>query len=159
MYVVYYSRFKNKGEYFMATFMYILGLAEKVTKTVCPTCAQRGEVMDSCPTCHGTAIQKYRVPQYYLRKFPIEIVKIDRDPKTGILRYWENLCEFYYETTDPTLNPYVPAVPYGVHLVHDNKESAEQECDRINRFLFEEALKRLKPVDVKKIVWHSTGAH
>lgn len=125
----------------MATFMYILASTEKMVKTICPTCAQRGEVTDYCTACYGTGVQKHRFPQYHVIKCPIEIVKIDRDPKTGILRYWENLCEFYYETVDPSLNPNVPEVPYGVHLVHDYKESAEQECERINKFIYKKALR------------------
>jgi RecJ-like exonuclease len=119
----------------MANFMFILRPTEKVSKTVCPVCAERGEVLDSCPMCKGSAIKKNRFTQYYVQDKPIQIEKVDRDPKTGILRYWENTSEFYYDTTYPTLNKYVPEVPYGVHLCHDTRESAQVECDRINACL------------------------
>lgn len=119
----------------MANFMYVLRPTEKKFRVVCPACAKRGMILDICPTCHGNGYQCKRVTQYYVQDRPIEIEKVDRDPKKGILRYWENMSEFFYETTTPELNPNVPEVPYGVHLCHDNKKSAQVECDRINSFL------------------------
>ena len=121
----------------MANFMYILRPTKACIKTVCPTCTKRGMVMDSCDTCHGKAFIKHSIPQYYVQDKPIEITRVDRDATTGILRYWENMSEFYYETTYPSLNKFTPGVPYGIHLLHDNKQSAQAECDRINGFLFE----------------------
>ena len=88
----------------MATFMFVLRPTEKVYKSVCPACAARGEVLDSCTTCHGTAIKRFRFIQYYVQDRPVQIDKIDRDPKTGILRYWENMSEYYHETTTPDIN-------------------------------------------------------
>ena len=119
----------------MANYMYVLRPTEKVHKSVCPTCAKRGEVIDSCPSCHGSAIRKYRFVQYYVQDRPIQIVNVDRDPKTGILRYWENNSEFYHETTYNEMNKHIPDVPYGVHFCHDDKKSAETECNRINNYL------------------------
>ena len=123
----------------MANFMFVLRPTEKVYKSVCPICAERGEVIDSCPSCRGTAIKKYRFTQYYVQDKPISIEKVDRDPETGILRYWENMSEFYHETTTPELNKYVPEVHYGVHVCHHTKVSANTECDRINKYLADKA--------------------
>lgn len=124
----------------MATFMFVLRPTEKVYKSVCPACAARGEVLDSCTTCRGTAIKRFRFTQYYVQDRPIQIDKIDRDPKTGILRYWENMSEYYHETTTPDINKYVPEVPYGVHFCHDTRASAETECARINKYLADKAI-------------------
>lgn len=121
----------------MVNYMFILRPTEKVVKTVCPTCAKRGEVVNTCMTCHGSAVQKKHIPQYYVQDRPIPITYIDRDCDTGILRYWENSSEFYYETTCSKLNKYVPEVPYGVHLCHDTWKSAKAECERINNYLHE----------------------
>ena len=119
----------------MANFMYILRPTEKKFRAVCPACAKRGMIEDYCSTCHGTGTKGQKMMQYYVQDRPIEIEKVDRDPKTGVLRYWEDLSEFYYETLTPKLNSYVPEVPYGVHLCHDTKKSAQAECDRINKYL------------------------
>ena len=97
----------------MANYMFVLRPTEKVHKSVCPKCAERGEVLDSCPSCRGSAVKKYRFTQYYVQDRPIQIVQVDRDPETGILRYWENMSEYYHETTYPELNKYVPEVPHG----------------------------------------------
>lgn len=121
----------------MANFMYILRPTEQTRKTICLSCAKRGEVIDSCSCCHGTAINRKRIRQYYVQDRPIEIEKIDRDPKNGILRYWENKSDFFYETIIPELNKYVLEVPYGVHLCHDTRKSAQIECDRVNKYLRE----------------------
>lgn len=119
--------------------MFLLRPTKEARKKVCPTCALRGEVLDACPTCHGKATINYSVFQFIVKKNPITITHIDRDPGTGILRYWENSCEFFNETVDPSLNPYIPEVPYGVHLCHSTLESAQKECKRINSFLEKEA--------------------
>jgi hypothetical protein len=121
----------------MANYMFVLRPIEKVHKAVCPACAKRGEVLDTCKTCGGSAVKKYRFTQYCVQDKPIQIVKVDRDTKTGILRYWENMSEFFYEAVTNDLNSYVPEVPYGVHFCHDTKESAEAECARVNKYLSE----------------------
>ena len=122
----------------MANYMFVLRPGKDTRKVVCPACANRGEVISSCRVCGGNGTKKESIPAYYVQDRPIEIVKVDRDPKTGILRYWEGACDYFYETLDPSLNKYVPKVPYGVHICHDSKASAQQECDRINSFLKEE---------------------
>ena len=119
----------------MAYYMFILRPTEKKFKVVCPACAKRGEVVASCRTCCGAGVRGKSIMQYYVQEKPIEIEKVDRDPKNGILRYWENLSEFFYETVTPKLNKYAPDVPYGVHLCHDTRKSAEIECERINNYL------------------------
>jgi hypothetical protein len=124
----------------MANFMYVLRPVEKVHKSVCPRCAARGEVLDSCSECHGTAIKKTKLYQYYVQDKPIHIDHTDREPKTGILRYWEDSSEFYYETVYPELNKYVPNVPHGIHLCHDTMQSALVECERINNYIFDQKI-------------------
>lgn len=123
----------------MANYMFVLRPTEKVHKSVCPACAERGEVIDTCPVCRGSAVKKYRSVQYYVQDKPIQIIKVDRDPKNGILRYWEGASDFYHETTTNEMNRYVPDVPYGVHFCHDDKKSAEVECERINKYLASKA--------------------
>lgn len=123
----------------MANYMFVLRPTEKKFTTVCSACAKRGEVVDSCRTCHGKGITRKSVFQYYVQDRPIEINHVDRDPKTGILRYWEDASNFFYETITPDLNSNVPDVPYGVHLCHDNWKSAEAECERINEYLSKKA--------------------
>ena len=119
----------------MNTYMFVLRPTTRKLKVVCPTCASRGEVIDACETCRGTAIKKRNILQYYIQDKPIKINNIDRDPKTGILRYWENGSEFFYETVTPELNKYVPEVPYGIHLCHDSYKTAERERKRVNDYL------------------------
>lgn len=127
----------------MANYMFVLRPTSKTIKTVCPLCASRGEVITACPLCHGEGTQKHSVPQYYVQDKPIEITHTDRDPKTGVLRYWEDASEFYYETTYPELNRYAPAVPHGLHLVHDDVLTAKRECERINEYLLRKNGKNL----------------
>lgn len=119
----------------MANYMFVLRPTEKKYKTVCSLCAKRGEVLDDCSKCHGKGVTQSSLKQYYVQEKPIRIERVDRDPATGILRYWESSCEFFYETTYPELNDYVPEVPHGVHLCHDSYNSALAECERINKYL------------------------
>ena len=121
----------------MANYMFILRPGKDTRKVVCPACAKRGEVLSSCKVCGGHGTKTETIPAYYVKDRPIEIVKVDRDQDTGILRYWESACDYFYETITPDLNKYVPSVPYGIHLCHDDKLSAQCECDRINAFLRE----------------------
>lgn len=134
----------------MVNHMFVLRPTEKKLTVVCPTCVQRGEVVSNCRTCHGTGTKKKSIQQYYVQDRPIEIVCVDRDPENGILRYWENTCEFFHETLYPELNKYVPKVPYGVHLCHGTMKSAIAECDRINKYL-KEANKETFDTDTKFI--------
>lgn len=122
----------------MANYMFILRPMEKNYKCVCTACAKCGIVEESCNICNGTGVYHKRTTQYYVQDRPVYIESVDRDPKTGILRYWENSCEFFYETIYPELNKYVPNVPHGIHLCHDDKASANTECARINNYLKKE---------------------
>lgn len=128
----------------MANYMFVLRPTEKKVTTVCSACAKRGEVVDSCRTCHGKGTTRKSIFQYYVQARPIEIARVDRDPKNGILRYWEDASNFFYETVTSDLNKNVPDVPYGVHLCHDNWKSARAECDRINKYLNEKARQCVK---------------
>ena len=123
----------------MANYMFVLRNTEKRYRVVCPTCFKRGIVDDSCSTCGGAGTYRKMVIQYYVQDKPIHITKVDREPNTGILRYWENNWEFFYETVYPELNKYVPNVPHGIHLCHDCIETAQVECERINKYLINEA--------------------
>lgn len=117
---------------------------ETKKKRVCPVCYAKGEVTSGCYKCHGIGIINSKTVRYNVAHRPVEIVRIDRDPKTGIIRYWENQSEFFYETTTPALNKYVPEVPFGVHLIHDSFDEAYTEAERINRALEELEIKANK---------------
>ena len=135
----------------MANFMYVLRPTEKSHKTVCPVCAARGEVLDTCPACRGSAVKGYRVTQFYVQDRPIQIDHVDRDPKTGILRYWESMSDCYYETTTQEINKYMPDVPYGLHLCHEERKWAEIECERINQYLASKAAAERATVPPRKL--------
>ena len=138
----------------MANYMFVLRPTEKKYKVVCPECAKRGEVLATCRHCCGAGVRGKTVQQYYVQDKPIEIVEVDRDPKNGIIRYWENLSEFYYETTTPALNKYTLEVPYGIHLCHDTRKSAEAECERINKYLMEANKRHTSVVDKQDTYFH-----
>ncbi len=117
---------------------------EAQKKRVCPACYARGEVTTDCHKCHGAGVINSKTIRYNVVARPVEIVKVDRDSKTGILRYWENQSEFFYETTTPELNKYVPKVPFGVHLIHESYEEAFTEAARVNKALEELEVKANK---------------
>lgn len=133
--------------------MFVLRPYTKKHRVVCPACVERGEVLDICPICHGSATKGKTLNQYYVKDKPIVIERIDRDSETGILRYWEDKSNFYYETVYPEVHKYTPVVPHGVHLCHYTESSAKAECKRINDFLAGEALyKEASKIDVSTIV-------
>lgn len=118
--------------------------AEVKKKRVCTACYAKGEVKSDCYKCHGTGVINSKTIRYNVATRPVDIEKIDRDPKTGILRYWENESEFFYETTTHELNKYVPEVPFGVHLLHNSYDDAFAEADRVNKALEELEVKASK---------------
>ena len=124
--------------------MYKLKPIEAKKKRVCSTCYTKGAVKPDCHKCHGTGVINSKTIRYNVAVHPIEIVKVDRDPKTGIIRYWENQSEFFYETVVPELNKYVPEVPFGIHLLHKNYDSAFTEANRVNKALEELEVKANK---------------
>lgn len=124
--------------------MFKLKLIEVKKKRVCSTCYAKGEVKSDCRKCHGSGTIGFTTMRYKVDVYPVEIVKVDRDPKTGIIRYWENLSEFFYETTTPRLNKYVPEVPFGVHLIHESYDEAFAEANRVNKALEELEVKANK---------------
>jgi hypothetical protein len=117
---------------------------ETKKKRVCPACYAKGEVIDDCHKCHGAGVINSKTIRYNVVARPVEIVKVDRDPDNGVIRYWENQSEFFYETATPELNKYVPEVPFGVHLLHDSYEEAFAEAARINKALEELEVKANK---------------
>lgn len=124
-------------------------------KRVCPACYAQGEVTDDCHKCHGAGVINSKTVRYNVVPRPVEIVKIDRDPKTGIIRYWENKSEFFYETVTPKLNKYVPEVPFGIHFVHENYEEAFAEATRVNKALEELEVKANKELTKKPWYVHT----
>ena len=64
-------------------------------KRVCPTCYTKGEVIADCHKCQGAGVINSKTMRYNVSTRPVEIIKIDRDTKTGILRYWENQSELF----------------------------------------------------------------
>lgn len=117
---------------------------ETKKKRVCPACYANGEVRPDCHKCHGTGVINSKTLRYNVATRPVEINKIDRDAKTGIIRYWENESEFFYETVTPKLNKYVPEVPFGIHLIHENYDEAFVEANRVNKALEELEVKANK---------------
>jgi hypothetical protein len=115
--------------------VYVLNCLDTHKKIVCSSCAKRGEVISACPECGGSGVRHKTVRRYKVKNNPVEVVNIDRDPKTGIIRYWTGLSDFYYESTYHSLNHFVPEVPYGVHLIHSDRKTAQIEADRINAYL------------------------
>jgi hypothetical protein len=129
--------------------MFMLKAVETKKKRVCPTCFAKGEVKTDCHKCRGAGVINSKTIRYDVAMRPKEIEKIDRDPKSGVLRYWENKSEFFYETTTPALNKYVPDVPFGIHFIHRNYEEAQAEAERVNKAL-EEAEVRANKGFIKK---------
>lgn len=109
---------------------------EKV-KQCCPSCAKLHIIKTNCPICGGKGVRNVSREYYRPVLSPVTIEKIDRDPKTGKLRYWISSNEYAYEETYPSDNPYVPPIKNGVHLFHLTQKDAIAECDRINKFLRE----------------------
>lgn len=106
-------------------------------KVLCPGCVKKpGHIISlGCHVCGGKGFINKSFLQYKVAAHREPIYKIDRDPKTGCLRYWTNMSEFYFESVTPDLNKYVPRVPHGIHLIHFTHEQAEIEANRINNYL------------------------
>jgi CO dehydrogenase nickel-insertion accessory protein CooC1 len=117
---------------------------ETKKKRVCPVCYAKGEVKTDCKKCYGKGVISSTTIRYTVATRPVEIEKIDRDPDTGIIRYWGNKSEFFYETTTHELNKYVPEIPFGIHLLHDNFDEALIEAERVNKALEEIEIKANK---------------
>jgi hypothetical protein len=132
-----------------------LNKVDKIKRKVCPACYARGEIVFGCSKCSGKGFITSTSIQYKVAPKPIEIVKVDRDPKTGILRYWENQSEFFYETTTPELNKYVPEVPYGIHLLHDSFDEAFAEAERINKALDKQEVDTIRCSENKSLAERS----
>lgn len=141
-FIVYYII--NSAEDLKMRLMVKLKPVEIKKKRVCPACYAKGEVTDDCPKCRGVGTINSKTIRYNVVSRPIEIVKVDRDPKTGIIRYWENQSEFFYETVIPKLNKYTPEIPFGIHLIHESYEDAFTEADRINKALDDIEVKATK---------------
>lgn len=83
----------------------------------CKNCSDKGYIDKTCHACNGKGIHNKGFMAYEVNRRTEEIEKIDRDSKTGELRYWEDLSCFYYESSK---------------LIHFNKKDAQHECDKRN---------------------------
>lgn len=112
---------------------YVLRLETKKKVVTCESCTSNGEVVPGCNRCggKGTHHKSYQVYEVSPRK--VEIVKIDRDPNTGELRYWTDKSEFYPESVTNERNHYVADYPHGVHFIHFNYQEALNEVNRLNK--------------------------
>ena len=83
----------------------------------CKHCADKGYINKSCQACNGKGIHNKSFAVYEVNHRDKEIVKIDRESKTGELRYWEDMSCFYYESSK---------------RIHFNKLDAKIECSKRN---------------------------
>ena len=100
--------------------MYIMySIREKPFKiqVPCRNCAEKGYINKSCQACNGKGIHNKIFIAYKVNEREEKIEKIDREDKTGELRYWEDSSNFFYESSK---------------LIHFNKEDAKTECDKRN---------------------------
>lgn len=119
---------------------WILKLVPDKIQVVCESCHRNGKIDSKCPVCGGKGIHNKTQWKWVVSKCQTDIVKIDRDPKTGELRYWTDMSCFFPETIEefnrypgPICNNY----PHGAHLVHFNYSEAVTEADRLNETLKE----------------------
>jgi RecJ-like exonuclease len=111
---------------------YVLRLVTKKKTVVCEHCHELGHVCPHCSRCggRGTHYKSYQCYEVSPRK--IQIVKTDREPENGKLRYWTSMSEFYYDEIHQEDNKYIKEYPHGVHLVHFNLQEAQNEANRLN---------------------------
>lgn len=110
-------------------------ILRKVTKkkvVTCRACTMRGIVLPCCCECGGKGTHNKSYQCWEVSPYKVDIVKIDREPKNGQLRYWTGSSEFYYETVTPEYNKYAEDYPHGIHYVHFNYKEALAEAERLN---------------------------
>lgn len=111
---------------------FTLRMTIKKKVVVCEKCHKAGQVLSCCPECGGKGVHYKSYQCYEVNPRKTQIEKIDRDPKTGKLRYWTSMSEYYYEELRPEDNKYVEDYPHGVHMVHFSLEEATNEVNRLN---------------------------
>lgn len=121
--------------------MWTISLRPFKVKVVCEHCKQRGYVSQKCNACGGAGTHNKTQHRWVVNKLPTEVVKIDRDTKTGNLRYWTSLSDFYYESQEELSLKWYPELynhyPNGVHFAHFNIKDAQVEVNRLNQILGE----------------------
>ena len=111
---------------------YVLRMVTEKKVVVCERCHRVGQVLPCCHECGGKGTHYKSYQCYEVNPRKIEIEKIDRDPKTGKLRYWTSMSEFYYDEIHNEDNKYVAEYPHGVHMVHFSLQEATNEANRLN---------------------------
>lgn len=115
--------------------VFVLKMMTKKKVVVCESCYKSGQVLSQCPKCGGKGIHFKSYQCWEVSPHKVKIDKIDRDPKSGKLRYWTSMSEFYHEEVYPEDNKYVKTYPHGIHLVHFSLEEAIIEANRLNEFM------------------------
>lgn len=114
--------------------MWVLKLVPaKKIKVCCERCFKAGEVDPRCTLCGGKGVHlKSQGQEFKVMDTPVTIIKIDRDPKDGMLRYWESADTCYREEQNHNYNQYVPEEAGVVHFIHFTRADAMKECARVN---------------------------
>lgn len=114
--------------------MYALKLVPaKKIRVCCERCSKAGEVDPSCTVCGGKGVHvKSQGQEFKVMDDPVSIIKIDRDEKDGMLRYWESTDTCYREEVNHNYNQYVPEEAGVVHFIHFSRADAVRECARVN---------------------------
>jgi len=83
----------------------------------CQKCFAKGFVDNNCHACNGKGVHNKTLIVWEVREKPTIVEKIDRESKTGELRYWTEIDCFYEESGK---------------YIHFNKKDAQKECDKRN---------------------------
>jgi hypothetical protein len=86
-------------------------------QVTCQKCSDLGYINKTCSACNGKGVHNKTLIIYKVDRKPWEIIKIDRDSKTGILRYWDDESCYFSEEK---------------HLMHFTIKDTQNECDRRN---------------------------
>lgn len=119
---------------------WVLKLVPEKIKVVCESCHRKGKIDTKCPVCGGKGTHNKTQLKWVVSNTQTDIVKIDRDPETGGLRYWTDMSCFFPETIEEFKRYYDPfhsRYPYGAHVVHFNHPEAVTEANRLNMVLKE----------------------
>ena len=107
-----------------------------ITKDV--PCTNTKHLKYGCPICGGKGHHKTTRGIWKVRTLSEVIRNIDRD-KDGNLRYWTSEHDYYPESSYQNFEyPHIHEkveYPGGIHFVHFDEESAERECERLNKIL------------------------
>lgn len=112
---------------------FVLRMVTKKKVVVCERCHRAGQVIMHCHECggKGTHLKSYQC--YEVNPHMVEIVKVDRDPDNGKLRWWTSMSDFFYDEIHHEDNRYIEEYPNGIHMVHFSLQEAINEVDRLNK--------------------------